>query len=69
MKKNNKNISKEKIKKNEQKTKSFEGARIFNQLIKLSSAISLLLIYLSLMENKIFDNNQISYKKNLLDDL
>ena len=39
MRKNNKNISKQKMKK-KQKTKSLEGTKIFNLLIKLSCAFS-----------------------------
>ncbi len=65
MRKNNKNISKQKIKKKRQKTKSLEDIRIFNLLIKISCAFSLLLIYLFLNENKNFDN-QIGYKNNLI---
>ena len=55
MRKNNKNISKQKMKK-KQKTKSLEGTKIFNLLIKLSCAFSILLIYLFLKKNKNFDN-------------
>ena len=64
MRKNNKNISKQKMKK-KQKTKSLEDIRIFNLLIKFSCAFSLLLIYLFLKENKNF-NNQKGYKNNLI---
>ena len=64
MRKNNKNISKQKMKK-KQKTKSLEDIRIFNLLIKFSWAFSLLLIYLFLKENKNF-NNQKGYKNNLI---
>ena len=66
MGKNNENISKQKIKRKKPKNKSLEDTRIFNLLIKLSCAFSLLLIYLFLKENKNFDNNQIGYKNNLI---